>query len=80
MMKPIMIIAPNDLWIPANPPLAITEAASTEPPIKAPPVISKTVVNFDFSLKPIAKDRKNKIIEDVPNIIPRWAALIGRKP
>ena len=79
-MKPIMIIALNDLWIPVNPPLAIIEAASTELPINAPPVISKTVVNFDLSLNPIAKDRKNKIIEDVPNIIPRWAAFIGRKP
>jgi hypothetical protein len=60
--------------------LAIIEAASTEPAIRAPPAISKTVVNFDLSRKPIAKARKNKTIEDVPNIIPREAALIGRKP
>ena len=75
-----MIMMLNEFCVPVKPPLAMIEAASTEVPINAPPIISKTVVNFDFSPNPIAKERINMTIEDVPNIIPLCAAVIGKKP
>ena len=64
----------------ASPPFAMADAPNTEVPMSAPPAMSKMVVIFVFSPNPIPKDTKNKIIVDPPNIIPLWAALIGKKP
>ena len=64
-----MTTTKKELWIAVNPPLAIATAPNTDVPIIAPPAISKMVVIFDFSLIPIPKERKNKIIDDAPNII-----------
>ena len=75
-----MITAKNELWIPDKPPFAITDAPNTDVPINAPPTMSKIVVILAFSLNPIPNERKNKIIDDAPNIMPLWAAVIGRNP
>ncbi|MGC2575493.1 MAG: hypothetical protein WA364_28635 [Candidatus Nitrosopolaris sp.] len=37
------------------------------------------VITFDLFI-PIPKERKNKIIDDASNAIPRSAAFIGKKP
>jgi hypothetical protein len=58
----------------------MADAANIDVPIIAPPAMSKTVVIFAFSPNPIPKETKNKTIVDAPNIIPLWAALIGKKP
>ncbi len=72
---------PNEeLGIDDNPPLAIADAPNTDVPMTAPPAIRKMVVIIDFSFIPMPKEVKNKIIDVAPNIIPRSAALIGRKP
>ena len=79
-MYPSTTTLTNEFWIAANPPFAMADAPNTDVPISAPPAMSKTVVIFVFSPNPIPKETKNKIIVDAPNIIPLWAALIGKKP
>ena len=69
----------NEPEIVLSPPLDIADAPSTDVPINAPPAISKMVKVDDFSLKPIPKDAKNSIIDEVPKIIPLSFSVIGKK-
>ena len=80
MMYPITITPINAVGAACNPPSAIAEAASTDVPIMAPPAIRREVSIGERSLNPTPKATKNKIIDDVPNVLPRSSAFIGRKP
>ena len=80
IMYPTMMTAMNAAGASASSPSDITDAASTDVPINAPPMIRVEVSSTERSLNPTPKAAKNNITDDVPNVLPLSSAVMGRKP